>query len=301
MDSEKIGAYICKLRQDKKFTQKDLADKIGVTDKAISKWECGKGLPDITLLEPLATALDTSVAELLSGESIAADCSVEQTDKAIVQALEHYKGAQRLTAGIWLLILGVCLLLVSVLSIAGKWFFQAFALGIASVVIGIILMLTKNSLVSYKIPKAVAQWISFGALAVTIVLEALPYGVVTIFATGPEEYERIVRLYSYFDFLPFGYGDFAPLITAMLTVSLTVLAFVLIFVKRPLQRLRKTQFVATAIASAISVCPVFYGYEYVTIIGVFVTLLLAASAVFCAIANENNAKENETAAKTVTE
>ena len=56
------------LREKKKYTQKQLADILSVSDKTISKWETGKGLPDITLIEPLAKALNVSVAELLSGE-----------------------------------------------------------------------------------------------------------------------------------------------------------------------------------------------------------------------------------------
>lgn len=58
------------LREAAGLTQKQLAEKLGVTDKAVSKWETGRGLPDITLLEPLATALGVSVAELLAGERI---------------------------------------------------------------------------------------------------------------------------------------------------------------------------------------------------------------------------------------
>lgn len=58
------------LREKKRCTQRELAAQIGVTDKAISKWETGRGLPDIALVEPLATALGVSVAELFSGEQI---------------------------------------------------------------------------------------------------------------------------------------------------------------------------------------------------------------------------------------
>lgn len=281
MDVEKIGKFICKLRQDKNLTQKELADQIGVTDKAISKWECGKGLPDITLLEPLAAALGTSVAELLNGEALA-NFGMEQTDKSIVQALEHYKGQQRQTAGILLTVLGVGLLCVFALSIAGQWLFHAFVLGIVAIVGGVILIATAFK--HCKIPKLVAQWIAFGALIVTIVLEALPYGVVEIFATAPE-YDDIVRLYSYFDFLPFAYANFAPLITAILTVVLTVLSIVIIFVKRNADELRKGVFVTTVTAAIISICPMLYGFEHVTVIGVFITLLLTTSAVFCAMAN----------------
>lgn len=62
------GDTIRKLRERKGCTQRELANRLGVTDKAVSKWETGKGLPDITLVEPLSAALDVSVAELLSGE-----------------------------------------------------------------------------------------------------------------------------------------------------------------------------------------------------------------------------------------
>ncbi len=58
------------LREVRGLTQKELAEQIGVTDKAISKWETGRGLPDVTLLEPLSAALGVSLAELLAGERI---------------------------------------------------------------------------------------------------------------------------------------------------------------------------------------------------------------------------------------
>ena len=64
------GAMIKRLREEKNLTQAELAEKIFVTDKAISKWETGRGYPDISLVEPLAKALDLSVIELLSGESV---------------------------------------------------------------------------------------------------------------------------------------------------------------------------------------------------------------------------------------
>lgn len=64
------GAMIKRLREKKKLTQSELAEKIFVTDKAVSKWETGRGYPDISLVEPLAKALDVSVIELLSGENV---------------------------------------------------------------------------------------------------------------------------------------------------------------------------------------------------------------------------------------
>lgn len=70
MDKYITGAVIRKLREDKKMTQEELAEKIFVTGKAVSKWETGQGFPDISLLEPLANALGISVIELLQGKDI---------------------------------------------------------------------------------------------------------------------------------------------------------------------------------------------------------------------------------------
>lgn len=70
MDTYITGATIRKLREAKGFTQQQLAQEIGVSDKAVSKWETAKGLPDITLIEPLAKALGVSVMELISGDTV---------------------------------------------------------------------------------------------------------------------------------------------------------------------------------------------------------------------------------------
>ncbi len=70
MDKYVTGAVIRRLRESKKMTQVELANKIFVSSKAVSKWETGQGFPDVSLLEPLAGALDISVIELLSGEDV---------------------------------------------------------------------------------------------------------------------------------------------------------------------------------------------------------------------------------------
>ena len=70
MDRYVTGSVIRRLRERKKMTQEELAERIHVSGKAVSKWETGQGFPDISLLEPLAGALDISVIELLSGKCI---------------------------------------------------------------------------------------------------------------------------------------------------------------------------------------------------------------------------------------
>ena len=70
MNAYLTGATIKQLRETKSLTQTQLAELLGVTAKAVSKWETGKGLPDITLIQPLAVALGVSVVELMSGEVV---------------------------------------------------------------------------------------------------------------------------------------------------------------------------------------------------------------------------------------
>ena len=70
MDAYVTGAAIRELREKKKLTQAELAERIGVSAKAVSKWETGRGLPDVSLLEPLALALGVSLMELLAGNAV---------------------------------------------------------------------------------------------------------------------------------------------------------------------------------------------------------------------------------------
>ena len=71
MNTYVTGGVIRQLREARGMTQGELAEKIGVSNKAVSKWETGKGLPDISLLQPLAHALGVSLIELMNGEQIA--------------------------------------------------------------------------------------------------------------------------------------------------------------------------------------------------------------------------------------
>ena len=68
MDAKRFGAFISERRKEHHMTQADLAGKVGVTDKAVSRWERGLGFPDINTMEPLAEALDVSLLELMRSE-----------------------------------------------------------------------------------------------------------------------------------------------------------------------------------------------------------------------------------------
>lgn len=70
MDAEKFGGFIALCRKEKNMTQSELAQKLNITDKAVSRWERGKGFPDISILVPLSEALDISVLELMRSEKV---------------------------------------------------------------------------------------------------------------------------------------------------------------------------------------------------------------------------------------
>ena len=68
MDSQKLGSFITEMRKRKGLTQRELAEQLNLTDKAVSKWERGLGLPDLKMIEPLAQALGVSVLDIMRGE-----------------------------------------------------------------------------------------------------------------------------------------------------------------------------------------------------------------------------------------
>ena len=89
MNQEKIGKFILELRKQKGLTQKELAEKIGVSDKTISKWECGNSIPDISYLEALCNSLDISVNELLSGERLSQESYSEKAEENIMALMKE--------------------------------------------------------------------------------------------------------------------------------------------------------------------------------------------------------------------
>lgn len=89
MNQERIGKFIAELRKEKNITQQELADKLNVTDRAISHWENGRRLPDYSLLKPLSEALDISINELLSGEKLSDKEVKKKADENIIKLTEY--------------------------------------------------------------------------------------------------------------------------------------------------------------------------------------------------------------------
>ena len=84
MDAKKLGQFIAQPRKEQNMTQADLARKLQVTDKAVSKWERGLGLPDINSIEPLAEALGVTVLEIMRSERIPVETITPQSASAVI-------------------------------------------------------------------------------------------------------------------------------------------------------------------------------------------------------------------------
>lgn len=93
MNENKTGAFISTLRKEKELTQAQLAEKLNVTDKAISRWETGKGMPDSSLLVPLAKILGITVNELLTGEKIPEETFTQKSEDNLVVAVQRTETA----------------------------------------------------------------------------------------------------------------------------------------------------------------------------------------------------------------
>ena len=110
MSQNNIGEFIQQSRKAKGFTQKDLGDRIGVSDKTISKWEKGNSIPDTSILNKLCATLDINVNELLSGEKLTPEIYSMKAEENMMNLLEDNQKQQRSTilpfaAGVILLLL----------------------------------------------------------------------------------------------------------------------------------------------------------------------------------------------------
>lgn len=92
MNQGKIGKFISECRKAKGWTQNQLAEKLGITDKAVSKWETGRSMPDLSLFTPLCNLLDISLNELLAGEHIPEEELREKTDKVLMEVIANWLG-----------------------------------------------------------------------------------------------------------------------------------------------------------------------------------------------------------------
>ena len=95
MDQTKIGKFISQQRKAKNYTQKQLAEKLMISDKTVSKWECGKGFPEVSLLLPLCNELEITVNELLSGEILPEQKYKMKAEETIMKLVEERQESKK--------------------------------------------------------------------------------------------------------------------------------------------------------------------------------------------------------------
>lgn len=95
MDQIKIGEFIAEERKAKKYTQRELADKLSISDKTISKWERGNGFPEVSLLLPLCNELEITVNELLSGERLQAMDYKKKAEENMVNLVKEAQESKK--------------------------------------------------------------------------------------------------------------------------------------------------------------------------------------------------------------
>lgn len=116
MDQSKTGKFIAQERRVQNLTQRQLADKLAISDKTVSKWECGKGLPEVSLMLPLCEILQITVNDLLSGEKVAEGDYQKKAEENMMDLIrENAENKERMTLSIIcgvITIIAVCALVM---------------------------------------------------------------------------------------------------------------------------------------------------------------------------------------------
>lgn len=95
MDQQKIGRFIAQMRKEKSLTQRGLADTLCISDKTVSKWENGKGMPEVSLMMPLCEALEITANELLSGERLSQDDYIRKAEENIMTLVKEREESKK--------------------------------------------------------------------------------------------------------------------------------------------------------------------------------------------------------------
>lgn len=113
LNNEKFGLFLAELRREKGMTQKELAEKLFVSDKAVSKWERGLSMPDVSLLAPLSELLGVTIAELLKGERVGGQLELGEVEKLVAGSLGLSERVKRRVNRRWAACYAACLLVAA--------------------------------------------------------------------------------------------------------------------------------------------------------------------------------------------
>jgi transcriptional regulator with XRE-family HTH domain len=143
MDQLKTGKFIAEMRKSKSLTQKQLADALLISDKTVSKWECGNGLPEVSLMLPLCEILGITVNELLTGKRLSSEEYQKNAEDNIVNLMKKMSETKfRMIVEVCVLFLtlvsSISLIMVaSYASLTTAWRISLTAIGLVIIAIGI--------------------------------------------------------------------------------------------------------------------------------------------------------------------
>ena len=114
MEQTKVGKFIAECRKNKNMTQAELAEKLNITDRAISKWETGKGMPDSSIMLELCNELDITVNELLSGEMIKMENYNQKAEENFIKLKQSEEKIERKMQTIQAIFTSLCIIFSSI-------------------------------------------------------------------------------------------------------------------------------------------------------------------------------------------
>lgn len=285
MDLKKTGAFIAQRRKEKGLTQSQLAAHLDVTDKAVSRWETGRGFPDVSTLPALAEALGVTVAELVNGEAAepTRESTQDSAQDAVLASLEYAGSVKRhLLSTLALVCSGLCLLYAFIVVGANSLWLIAMAFLLALAAFALRLSPRKACI---SIPPKASRIGALLFLLAALALEFVPHGVRMRWATPSGEAERVTYC-AYWDMLPAGYGNLFPLLTAVLTAVL--LAFLLYRLLRPKEEGSRRIFIGSAVCLLFAALAAFLFAEtpLPVALGILVCIFLSTALQYFALRAE---------------
>lgn len=138
MEQEKIGKFIASCRKEQGFTQAVLAEKLGITDRAVSKWETGRSLPDAAIMPELCDLLKINLSELFSGERIAMENYKETSDALLLEMKKQEESSNKRILNLEKVLIIMTIVVSLTMTFVGCYLIiYNLALGIALLVFGV--------------------------------------------------------------------------------------------------------------------------------------------------------------------
>lgn len=141
MDSLKIGQFISGRRRAKGLTQAELAEKLGITDRAVSKWECGKSLPDASIMLELCALLQITVNDLLSGEVISMENYNEEMEKNLLNAIKEKENADKRLLSVEVALVAISILFLLLTDLVASYIEMSTLCRTLLIVLGVVVFI----------------------------------------------------------------------------------------------------------------------------------------------------------------